>query len=308
MGHSPFVPFSPQRAVEVDSIYTVHYFEYTSSYAFSGEEHDFWEFVYVDKGSIRVLDGEDTYDLSRGQLIFHPPGRFHALSANGLTAPNLVVVSFHCDSPAMDFFRGRILSSGAEERSLLGRIVQESRAIFSTPLNDPTTRAMVPRKDIPFGSQQLLLVAIEELLIRLIRRGSAAVPTARQELPRHMRDRVELIGEYLEQRLDQSLSVEQICRDNLIGRAQLEQYFHEQTGGGVIDYFNKLKIDAARQHIREGKMNVSQIAACLGFRSVQYFSRRFKLVTGMSPSEYARSVKMLSDTPLALSDDRVNNT
>jgi len=307
MSHAPFVPFTPQRAVVVDSVYTVHYFEYTSSYAFAGEEHDFWELVYVDKGSIRVRDGEETFDLSRGQLIFHPPGRFHALSANGITAPNLVVVSFRCDSPAMDFFRGRILSSGEEERSLLGRIVQESRTIFSTPLNDPTTRAMVPREDAPFGSAQLLLGAIEELVIRLIRRGGT-VSATRQTLPRHTRDRVELIAEYLEQRLDQSLSVEQICRDNLIGRAQLEQYFHEQTGGGVIDYFNKLKIDAARQHIREGRMNVSQIAACLGFRSVQYFSRRFKLVTGMSPSEYARSVKMLSDTPLTLSDNGANNT
>lgn len=306
MARDQFLPFSPERAVAVESIYTVHYFEYTSSYSFAGEAHDFWEFVYVDKGSIRVRDGEETFDLSRGQLIFHPPGRFHALSANGITAPNLVVVSFRCESPAMDFFPGRILSSGEEERSLLGRIVQESRVIFSTPLNDPTTRAMIPRKEIPFGSQQLLLGAIEELLIRLIRRGNT-VPTARQELPRHTRDRVELIAEYLERRLDQSLSVEQICRDNLIGRAQLEQYFHEQTGGGVIDYFNKLKIDAARQHIREGKMNVSQIAASLGFRSVQYFSRRFKLVTGMSPSEYSRSIKMLSELPPTSSDDSANN-
>lgn len=294
----PYTPFPLERALEVRHIYTVHYFEYTSSYAFAGEHHDFWELLYVDKGSVRVTAGEKEYDLSRGQLIFHAPGEFHALSANGVTAPNLVVVSFACADPDMDFFRGYTTALGAEERGLLGRIVNESRAIFATPLNDPTTHSMKRKETAPFGSEQLLAAAIEELLIRLVRQGEAAqvVPLAP---PRQLEDRTAQLIEYLEQRLDQSLSITQICRDNLIGRAQLERCFHEQTGGGVIDYFGKLKIDAARQMIREGRLNFTQIAARLGFRSVQYFSRRFKALTGMSPSEYARSVKMLSESTIA---------
>lgn len=301
-----YTPVRLARPLKIDELYTVHYFEYTSSYTFAGESHDFWELLYVDNGSIRVTAGEESFDLGRGQLVFHPPGEFHALSANGVTAPNLVVVSFRCDSPAMDFFRGRVLAAGSEERALLGRVLHESRALFSNPLNDPTTHAMSLQPDAPFGAQQLLSAAIEELLIRLIRRGDS-LPLAGQELPRHTQERFARIVEYLEQRLDQALTVQQICRDNLIGRAQLEQLFHEHTNGGVIDHFNILKIDAARRMIREGRLNFTQIAALLGFRSVHYFSRRFKLLTGMSPSQYAKSVKMLSDAPLQLSDDRTNN-
>ena len=301
-----YTPVRLARPLKIDELYTVHYFEYTSSYTFAGESHDFWELLYVDNGSIRVTAGEESFDLGRGQLVFHPPGEFHALSANGVTAPNLVVVSFRCDSPAMDFFRGRVLAAGSEERALLGRVLHESRALFSNPLNEPTTHAMSLQPDAPFGAQQLLSAAIEELLIRLIRRGDS-LPLAGQELPRHTQERFARIVEYLEQRLDQALTVQQICRDTLLGRAQLEQLFHEHTNGGVIDHFNALKIKAARRMIREGKLNFTQIAAVLGFRSVHYFSRRFRLVMGMSPSEYARSVKMLSDTPLQVSDNRTNN-
>ena len=162
------------------------------------------------------------------------------------------------------------------------------------------------QENVPFGTAQLLSSAIEELLIRLIRRDETR-PLLRHETPRHAEARLAQLTEYLEQRLDQTLTVQQICRDNLIGRAQLEQLFHDQTGGGVIDHFNSLKIRAARRMIREGRLNFTQIAAVLGFRSVHYFSRRFRLVMGMSPSEYARSVKMLSDTPLQISDNRTNN-
>ena len=59
--------------------------------------------------------------------------------------------------------------------------------------------------------------------------------------------------------------------------------------------------------IREGQLNYTQIASKLGFGSVQYFSRRFKALTGMSPSEYDRSVKMLSETSLTPPDDSTNN-
>lgn len=301
-----YIPFYPERALEVRKLYTVHYFEYTSSYSFSGEAHDFWEFLYVDKGTVRVTAGDQTHDLSRGQLIFHAPGEFHALSANGVVAPNLVVVSFGCDSPAMEFFRGRITSSGGAERALLARIIHESRRIFSTALDDPSTHALARKGSVPFGSEQLLAAALEELLILLIRRGDP-MEALRQPVSHQAEERIAHIMEYLERRLDQPLSVRQICRDNLIGRAQLEQYFHAQTGGGVIECFSKMKIDAARRMIREGKLNFTQIASALGFGSVQYFSRRFKLLTGMSPREYAQSVKMLSDIPLPLPDDSANN-
>ncbi len=300
-----FTPYTLKKPLDIRELYSVHYFEYTSSYAFSGEAHDFWELLYVDKGTIRVRRDDQSLDLTRGEMIFHAPGEFHALRANGVVAPNLIVVSFRCDSPAMEFFRGRVTSTGAEERVLLAKIVSESRRIFSTPLNDPTIHTLIRRESVPFGSEQLLSSAAEELLIRLIRRGDA-LPAGKGKKG-YARETISDIVTYLEQRLDQPLSLSQICRDNLVGRAQLEHDFHEQTGGGVIDYFNKMKIRAAKEMIREGRLNFTQIAARLGFQSVHYFSRRFKLTTGMSPSEYAESVKMLSDAALVLEDDSANN-
>ncbi|MBR3704392.1 MAG: helix-turn-helix transcriptional regulator [Oscillospiraceae bacterium] len=300
-----FTPCTLNKPLEIRDLFSVHYFEYTSSYAFAGEAHDFWELLYVDKGTISVRRDEETLDLTRGEMIFHAPGEFHALSANGVVAPNLIVVSFRCLSPAMEFFRKRVTSTGAEERVLLARIVSESRSIFSTPLNDPAIHTLTRRENTRFGSEQLLASALEELLIRLIRRGDALPLKKAQQ--RHAQENISDIVSYLEQRLDQPLSLSQICRDNLVGRAQLERYFHEQTGGGVIDYFNKMKIRTAKEMIREGRLNFTQIAARLGFQSVHYFSRRFKLLTGMSPSEYADSVKMLSEASQVLADDNANN-
>ena len=109
-----YQPLTPRRPLQVREIYTVHYFEYTSACSFPGESHDFWELLYVDRGELQVTAGERTCRLGRGRLIFHAPGEFHALSAVGV-APDLVVVSFRCDSPDMAHFRGLT----AEEREII---------------------------------------------------------------------------------------------------------------------------------------------------------------------------------------------
>ncbi|MEG2287978.1 MAG: helix-turn-helix transcriptional regulator, partial [Ruthenibacterium sp.] len=62
----------------------------------------------------------------------------------------------------------------------------------------------------------------------------------------------------------------------------------------AMEYFGTLKINAAKRIVREGNHNFTEIAVLLGYNSIHYFSRHFKKVTGMTPSEYASSVKVLT--------------
>ena len=43
-----------KQPVTVQNIITVHYFEYTKNFAFTGEAHDFWEIVFADKGDLYI--------------------------------------------------------------------------------------------------------------------------------------------------------------------------------------------------------------------------------------------------------------
>lgn len=290
----PFKPTEIKRPVSVDRVVTVHYFEYSSSYCFEGEKHDFWEFVYVDKGEVDVIAGGRQLRLGRGNLLFHPPGEFHALRATGGSAPNLVVVSFFCEGEAAERIGDEIYPAGEAERALIGGIVAEAERAFKTPLDDPATMALERREDAPFGAEQLVSLYIEELLIRLLRVGAAG---QKQSGPIEAQSRNEVflrVDKYLASRLSQTLTLDRICRDNLVGRSRLQQIFHAETGGGVMEYFGRRKIEAAKEMIRREDGNFTEIATRLGYQSIYYFSRHFKKVTGMTPSEYASGVRALA--------------
>ena len=289
-----------KRPFEVDEVVSVHYFEYASNYCYEGEQHDFWEFLYVDKGELHVRAGSRELTMKRGQMIFHEPGEFHSLRANGVVAPNLVVISFVCHSRAMACFAGRVLSIGDAEREYLARIIKEADAAFSTPLNDPYTKQLLRAPHAPLGAEQLIGASLESLLVCLARRStgeapahSAAKPTSliRAHSQQEFLDRVRA---YLEKNISRKLTLADICRDNLVGRSYLQKVFREKTGGGAMEYFGGMKIEKAQELIREGRHNFTEISALLGYTSIHYFSRHFKKVTGMTPSEYASSVKVLA--------------
>lgn len=286
------------ESIKVESIYSVHYFEYMSNFSYKGESHDFWEFLCVDKGEVNVIANDRNLTLKKGEIIFHKPNEFHNLSANGVTAPNLVVVSFDCHSNAMSFFEDKVLVIGEIERHLLASIIKESELSFSTPLDDPKLMEIQRDTNAIFGGEQLVKLYLEELLIKLYRRyqtQDAVIPVSKTIKIKSDSELYDKIIQYMELHIYAQLTIDQICKDNLISRSQLLKLFREKENCGIMDYFAKMKVKAAKQLIRDNHLNFTQISEKLGYSSIHYFSRHFKKITGMTPSEYASSIKVMAD-------------
>ncbi len=292
-----------QDTITIQNIYSIHYFEYMCDFSFPGESHDFWEFLCVDKGEVNVLADKKPHVLKKGEIIFHKPNEFHNVNSNGLIAPNLVVISFSCASPSMSFFEEKVLQISDSERLLLAQIIQEAKHVFDGRLDDPYQEELIKAKQPAFAGEQLIRLYLEQLLIQLIRRYTIGIPSQNTLLVKSIKQKAdgelfEQIQKYMETHIRETLTIEQICKNNSIGRSQLQKLFRSKSGYGAIEYFSRLKVDLAKQMIRENHYNFTQIADALGFSSIHYFSRQFKQITGMTPSEYASSIKALSDHPV----------
>ena len=216
-----------KESILIKEIISIHYFEYMSDFYFAGESHDFWEFVCVDKGEVDVLAGEVEKTLQKGSIIFHKPNEFHNVKANGKIAPNLVVIAFQCDSKAMNFFKDRVLTISEKERNLLAQIIIEAKNSFSSRLDDPYLQKL-ERSEVPtFGSEQLIKLYLEQMMIQLIRRyhhstkNITMLPTKSMKQKNDSQIYTRVLA-YLEENLHNHLSIEQICHDKL-GRASCRE-------------------------------------------------------------------------------------
>ena len=292
------------NSINIGKIYSIHYFEYMNDFSFEGESHNFWEFICVDKGEVGVTAGDSFTILKKGDIAFHQPNEFHNVQAVSGIAPNLVVISFQCTDDAMRFFKKKILQIDETERNLLADIIIEARRCFDCRLDDPYLQNMPMKEPDLFGAEQMIHLLLTQFIIHLIRRYSAPL-MLHKRLPRlesikatKSRSDTEVFNRivgYLEEKLNTRVTIEQICHDNLIGRSQLQKIFKEQCNMGIIEYFSLMKINAAKELMRTNQMNFTQISEHLCYTSIHYFSRQFKKVTGMTPSEYASSIKAMAD-------------
>lgn len=295
-----------KELLTVDKLISFHYFEYTKGYMFEGEQHDFWELLYVDKGAVEIRADERTLELTQGMIIFHKPDEFHTVQVGHQhKPPNLIVISFECRSPFMAKFENVALSLGNREQNLLSLILQEGFHSFMPPYDNPASHQLIRNPDAPFASEQAIKSYLEILLIQLIRNfednsvtnGTTARKPSSMQSEKAEQRIVRGIVEYMKARLSEQLSLDQLCKETHLGKSRLKEIFHSQTGTGAMEYFKLLKIEEAKTLIREHQYNYTEIASILGYASIHYFSRDFKKSTGMSPSEYARTLKARASSP-----------
>ena len=80
--------------------------------------------------------------------------------------------------------------------------------------------------------------------------------------------------------------VYELARELGLSRRQLLRKIKQVTGGGPGDLMRSYRLEQASKLLREGKVNVSQVAYAVGFRNAAHFSTLFRETFGQTPSDY----------------------
>ena len=147
----------------------------------------------------------------------------------------------------------------------------------------------------PFSSEELR-VRIETLLeqrrllqqsYREMAAGATVSEAHRQPLSERDMDFLEKVERLLEQQMQAcNVSLEQMASDLCITRLQLNRKMKALLGENMRDHVNRIRKERACRLIEEGNLNITEVALACGIDDAAYFSRLFKKLTGLSPSEY----------------------
>ena len=289
-----FIRYSFDKVISVEKLITVFYMEFSKTFAYDGERHDFWEMVYVDRGEVVCTAEKKQFALRGGELTFHKPNEFHAIRSSEGVAPNVSIITFECKSRAMRYFEGKIFRLSGEEKALIAMLFREALSAYTlVDRKNPLLQKTEKLADAPFGSSQMTKNLLEIFLISLHRNTDVLTKKSRfhykvngVSIPYPVKELLDL----LERNVYGSLSVKDIAQ--MLGKSEstVKNLFSLYRDGGIMRYYNYLKIEEAKRLIREGNCNFGQIAMMLQFDTPQYFSICFKRYVHMSPQEYKKSI------------------
>lgn len=95
---------------------------------------------------------------------------------------------------------------------------------------------------------------------------------------------------YMNKRITEPITIEEICHEFYISRSSLQALFKTHLNTSPKNYLLNIKLQKSKELIRQNQYTISEIAYMLGFSSIHYFSRLFKKYFNTTPSAYSRKI------------------
>ncbi len=283
------VPLSEELTVE--RLISAFYYQLPESFQYDGEAHPGWEFVYVEQGRVKVQAGKDTYILKNGEMVCHQPMEYHCIRPYHGVA-SVIIVCFTCEGHRIDWFRSKILSISPRQKQYLNDAVAagEKLLLSKTPLEIVRDGAMERSPSGTVAQEQTIKNTIELLALSLLESESTEkqIRAERYEQQMHRRKLASEITAYLQKNLDQDITLYSLSQRFSYSLSSIRRIFREETGVSIMAYLTQLRMDKARELLKESGLSIERIAVSVGYSNVYYFSNTFKAKTGKSPSRYRK--------------------
>ena len=263
--------------------YEIYYYSDCHMEPVDLHEHDYYEFYFFLEGNVSIQIEKKLYGLCAGDVVVIPPGVQHRAVIHN---PNLPYSRF-VFWISMDYYER--LNMMSEDFFYTIRCVREKeRYIFH---NEPVEFSSIQSRIFHlieeihsdrFGKDSRIFLGICDLFLHLSRMiYEKDYPKA----PKEDRDLYQSIIQYIDDQLDQDLSLEHLAGKFFASKYHIAHIFKENTGISIHQYIMKKRLAACRDAILSN-ISITKAYLMFGFKDYSSFYRAFKKEYGIPPKEY----------------------
>lgn len=116
----------------------------------------------------------------------------------------------------------------------------------------------------------------------------------------HGDEQVKAAQEYIEQHFQEKITVDQLADMLALSRRNLERRFKKATANSIVEYMQRVKIEAAKMSLETSRENVNEVMYNVGYSDPKAFRTTFKRFTGLSPLQYRSKYNREAVAPAAV--------
>jgi transcriptional regulator GlxA family with amidase domain len=99
--------------------------------------------------------------------------------------------------------------------------------------------------------------------------------------------------EYIESNFHDKITVDQLASMFALGRRNLERRFKKATSNTLVEYIQRVKVEAAKMSLETSRENINEVMYKVGYTDTKAFRTTFRKITGLSPIEYRNKYNKL---------------
>ncbi|MGE5557984.1 MAG: AraC family transcriptional regulator [Bacillota bacterium] len=255
-------------------------------------QHDFVEFIYIQKGSCFHFYNGEIVNLYAGDFLVIPPGTDHyyfggvnLTMLNILTYPEEMGDACLSQLSSLPYF-SKIFRAGADSKSIpfIKFHLRIENQIQIIPLLKEMEMELTAKERAYQAACHNLFVLIMIQLERLHQFNHKDESETDDSAARYklMAQTMQI----LENNFATIDNVEEIVCSLPVGYSWLAHLFKEETGLSVYDFLLRIRIGQACVHLIKSRDDISRISSAVGFTNYSNFSRKFKQLVGYTPLEF----------------------
>lgn len=97
---------------------------------------------------------------------------------------------------------------------------------------------------------------------------------------------------FIENNFNSRMLVNDLAEKFNLGRRTFERRFKKATSNSIVEYIQRVKIEAAKMNLEKGRKTVNEVMYDVGYSDTKAFREVFKKITGMSPLDYKNKYNM----------------
>ena len=110
----------------------------------------------------------------------------------------------------------------------------------------------------------------------------------------HEDPKIKKAQEFIDSNYQEKITVDQLAEKLALGRRSFERRFKSATKNTVIEYIQRVKIEAAKRSFESSRKNITEVMFDVGYTDTKSFRDVFKKITGLTPIEYRNKYQKAS--------------
>ena len=265
---------------------SAYYFKQWNQFDMEFHSHIEVEVMYIIEGECIVETKGDAFHFTKGEFVLIDSFIEHRLIVRDSCKMLNIEFYFTKDKPSLLSMKQLITQSSHMEQFL-----NMKKPYVTMKHSDEVYHLL---QQIVFESDQhnrddIVSLMLGQLLIHLARLG---IKTKEAQSQMQLANRyVERVIQYIYYHYDENIQMEDLAGSVNLHPNYLHRIFKQVMNETVVEYLTKLRVNRAKNLLRNTDMPIIEITHNIGMNSSQYFSQVFKKQVGMTPREYRNKGK-----------------
>lgn len=262
-----------------------------TSWSMEPNRHEFFEMVYIKKGNAVFEIAGQPAAIGPNDIVIIKPNQPHKFIVKSESGCEFIVLSFKFVNQVQSGFSEVSLEdflnfvSGKESGAFITLKVSQKNEIVIL-LN----RILKEKESNDIGSEFLNYLLVLELFVLISRALKMEWENSIKSESLKIKELIRISAKYIDNNFERDISLGDVSKFVFLSPSYFTRAFKEEMGLSPISYLLKVRVERAKELLRDTDQKISDIALNVGFSNQQRFNEIFKKYTGAAPLQYRKSV------------------